>query len=237
MVGMSMLPAECISYIISYTSPMDACRSSLVCRLFRSAADSDVVWGRFLPHDHLQILSQSDLASSMHWLSKKELFFRLSHCPVLVGDDRNRVQEGFQLNGETHPGIGSGYQIGNSRVEMSMEESLSYDQAFATNYTLWRHRMEDLLSCKDLFDPREMKNMPYYYFLQNGWETVVSGNSTHKKLMSMVKDACQRRGERGLIGHMPSREGGKAVELKVGGRRKAGIPDGRKTTYKSTFVE
>ncbi|KAF3457656.1 hypothetical protein FNV43_RR02314 [Rhamnella rubrinervis] len=94
---------------------MDACRSSLVCRLFRSAADSDVVWGRFLPHDHLQILSQSDLASSMHWLSKKELFFRLSHCPVLVGDDRNRVQEGFQLNGETHPGIGSGYQIGNSR--------------------------------------------------------------------------------------------------------------------------
>ncbi|KAF3457651.1 hypothetical protein FNV43_RR02309 [Rhamnella rubrinervis] len=90
MVGMGMLPEECISYIISFTSPMDACRSARVCRLFRSAADSDVVWERFLPHDILQILSDSDLASSMHWLSKKKLFFRLSHCPILVGGDRNR---------------------------------------------------------------------------------------------------------------------------------------------------
>ncbi|KAF3457657.1 hypothetical protein FNV43_RR02315 [Rhamnella rubrinervis] len=74
MVGMGMLPEECISYIISFTSPMDACRSARVCRLFRSAADSDVVWERFLPHDILQILSDSDLASSMHWLSKRNCF-------------------------------------------------------------------------------------------------------------------------------------------------------------------
>ncbi|KZV49462.1 hypothetical protein F511_28785 [Dorcoceras hygrometricum] len=42
---------------------------------------------------------------------------------------------------------------------MTTEESTSYSGAMimltATNYTLWRPRMEDLLSCKDLFDPVE----------------------------------------------------------------------------------
>ncbi|KZT76765.1 putative LRR receptor-like serine/threonine-protein kinase [Dorcoceras hygrometricum] len=44
---------------------------------------------------------------------------------------------------------------------MTTEESTSYSGAMimltATNYTLWRPRMEDLLSCKDLFDPIEAK--------------------------------------------------------------------------------
>ncbi|XP_048323873.2 retrovirus-related Pol polyprotein from transposon TNT 1-94 [Ziziphus jujuba] len=42
---------------------------------------------------------------------------------------------------------------------MSMEESSSgaMVKLTATNYTLWRPRMEDLLNCKDLFDPIEAK--------------------------------------------------------------------------------
>ncbi|KAK9183376.1 hypothetical protein WN944_026528 [Citrus x changshan-huyou] len=36
-------PAECISHGISFTTPRDACRSSLVCHVFKSAVDSDIV--------------------------------------------------------------------------------------------------------------------------------------------------------------------------------------------------
>ncbi|KAF3457649.1 hypothetical protein FNV43_RR02307 [Rhamnella rubrinervis] len=81
---LTMLPEECISHIISFTSPRDACRSSLVCPLFRSAVDSDAVWGNFLPYDHGQILSKSGLASSMDSISKKDLFFHLCDHPVVI---------------------------------------------------------------------------------------------------------------------------------------------------------
>ncbi|KAH7521800.1 hypothetical protein FEM48_Zijuj07G0070700 [Ziziphus jujuba var. spinosa] len=81
------LPEECISQIISLTSPRDASRSALVCALFRSAMDSDLVWRKFLPHDYHQILSNSSLQPSlMDSLSMKQLFFHLSHHPVLVDD-------------------------------------------------------------------------------------------------------------------------------------------------------
>nr|XP_048334016.1 putative F-box protein PP2-B12 isoform X2 [Ziziphus jujuba var. spinosa] len=80
------LPEECISRIISFTSPRDACRSALVCALFRSAMDSDLVWRKFLPHDYHQILSNSLQPSLMDSLSMKQLFVQLSHHPVLVDD-------------------------------------------------------------------------------------------------------------------------------------------------------
>ncbi|XP_060672012.1 F-box protein At2g02240 isoform X2 [Ziziphus jujuba] len=80
----TILPDECISLIISLTSPRDASRLSLVCSLFPSAVNSDVVWRKFLPHDYHQILSNSALASSMDSLSKKQLYFHISHHPVLV---------------------------------------------------------------------------------------------------------------------------------------------------------
>ena len=42
---------------------------------------------------------------------------------------------------------------------MLIEESVSRAMIMltATNNTIWRARMEDLLSCKDLFDPLEFK--------------------------------------------------------------------------------
>ncbi|XP_015887457.3 putative F-box protein PP2-B12 isoform X1 [Ziziphus jujuba] len=81
------LPEECISRIISFTSPRDACRSALVCALSRSAMDSDLVWRKFLPHDYHQILSNSLQPSLMDSLSMKQLFVQLSHHPVLVNDE------------------------------------------------------------------------------------------------------------------------------------------------------
>ncbi|CAH9145171.1 unnamed protein product [Cuscuta epithymum] len=46
---------------------------------------------------------------------------------------------------------------------MTFDESTSSSGAMimltATNYTLWKSRMEDFLSCKDLFDPIEMKGI------------------------------------------------------------------------------
>ncbi|KAJ4957167.1 hypothetical protein NE237_013950 [Protea cynaroides] len=56
---LNVLPEGCISNILSLTSPSDACRSSVVSSVFRSAADSNSVWERFLPSDiHRSFLHQ-----------------------------------------------------------------------------------------------------------------------------------------------------------------------------------
>ncbi|WRX20328.1 F-box domain - like 10 [Theobroma cacao] len=87
------LPEGCIANILSFTSPLDACRSALVSPTFRSAASSDAVWERFLPADYQDIISKSSLKlSSLDSLSKKDLFFHLCHHPVILNngslDDR-----------------------------------------------------------------------------------------------------------------------------------------------------
>ncbi|CAI0545760.1 unnamed protein product [Linum tenue] len=75
------LPAECLAHIISFTSPSDACRSSVVSCSFQSIADSDDVWKSFLPSDHEDILSGSE---SWPELSAKELYLHLCHNPVIL---------------------------------------------------------------------------------------------------------------------------------------------------------
>ncbi|KAL5997040.1 hypothetical protein ACLOJK_007968 [Asimina triloba] len=81
----SCLNESCISHILSLTSPLDVSRSSAVSTLFRSAADSDAIWDRFLPPDYPQILSTST-SSALHFSSssKKDLFFRLCDDPILL---------------------------------------------------------------------------------------------------------------------------------------------------------
>ncbi|XP_062109103.1 F-box protein At2g02240-like [Humulus lupulus] len=81
----SQLPEECISLIISLTSPRDACRSALVSPLFRSVSDSDVVWERFLPPDYQKVISQA-VVFPQTTFTKKSLYFHLSHYPILIGD-------------------------------------------------------------------------------------------------------------------------------------------------------
>ncbi|KAK3187830.1 hypothetical protein Dsin_027391 [Dipteronia sinensis] len=82
-----ILPEECISHIISITSPRDACRSSIVSPRFKSAADSDYVWESFLPTDYQQIISNLVSPSpSLSSLSKKDLYFHLCHNPILINN-------------------------------------------------------------------------------------------------------------------------------------------------------
>ncbi|KAI3952965.1 hypothetical protein MKX01_028657 [Papaver californicum] len=69
------LPEGCISDILSLTTTADVCRSSLVSTLFKSAADSDVVWEKFLAFYPFP---------SAAALSKKELYYRLSDDPLLI---------------------------------------------------------------------------------------------------------------------------------------------------------
>jgi hypothetical protein len=95
------LPEECIATIISFTSPRDACRASLVSPIFRSAAGSDLVWERLLPQDYQQIISESvspgpSSSASLNILSKKDLYFHLCDTPILIGNG-NRVSKSQQL--------------------------------------------------------------------------------------------------------------------------------------------
>ncbi|XP_042481596.1 F-box protein PP2-B15-like [Macadamia integrifolia] len=75
------LPEDCLSYVISLTSPRDACRLALVSSFFKLASQSDTVWEKFLPSDFLQILSRS--VFSIPFSSKKQLYFNLCN-PVLL---------------------------------------------------------------------------------------------------------------------------------------------------------
>ncbi|KAK6917108.1 Phloem protein 2-like [Dillenia turbinata] len=81
-------PEGCISTILSLTSPEDAIRLSLVASNFRSAADSDAVWEKFLPSDYEDLISRAvDFSSSwLNFESKKDLYFRLCDSPLLIDD-------------------------------------------------------------------------------------------------------------------------------------------------------
>ncbi|KAG6498901.1 putative F-box protein PP2-B12 [Zingiber officinale] len=79
--GIEKLPEGCIAHAIAHTSPLDACRSSAVSTAFRAAADSDLVWGRFLPADTPSILSSA--LRPFEYSSKRDLFFRLCD-PILI---------------------------------------------------------------------------------------------------------------------------------------------------------
>ncbi|KAM7466115.1 hypothetical protein LguiB_013677 [Lonicera macranthoides] len=93
--SISKLPEVCISEILSLTSPRDACRSSAISSGFKSAADADAVWHRFLPPDYLEILARSD--SPVVYSTKKQLYFLL--CDSLVPLDGGKlVDSRFMLD-------------------------------------------------------------------------------------------------------------------------------------------
>uniref|UniRef100_A0A2N9H321 F-box domain-containing protein n=1 Tax=Fagus sylvatica TaxID=28930 RepID=A0A2N9H321_FAGSY len=80
-----MLPEDCVCTILSFTSPTDTFRSSMVSSTFRSAAESDFVWERFLPADYKDVVSRLD--TPLTYTAMKELF----HClcnPVLIDGGR-----------------------------------------------------------------------------------------------------------------------------------------------------
>ncbi|CDP10047.1 unnamed protein product [Coffea canephora] len=83
------LPEGCISHILFYTSLQDACGASLISKDFNSASKSDTVWGKFLPPDLKEIIS-----NLVPWLSsktKKELYRLLCHFS-------NPIDKGILIN-------------------------------------------------------------------------------------------------------------------------------------------
>ncbi|XP_074585642.1 putative F-box protein PP2-B12 [Curcuma longa] len=82
-LGIEKLPEGCIAHAIALTSPLDACRSSAVSTAFRAAADSDLVWDRFLPADTPSILSRA--LHPFDYSSKRDLFFRLCDSILIDG--------------------------------------------------------------------------------------------------------------------------------------------------------
>ena len=88
------LPEECVSTILSYTSPADACRFLLVSSNLRSAADSDIVWQSFLPSNYDDIISRA--LNPLAFSSKKDLFFTL--CRSVLIDGGNKVHFLHQLS-------------------------------------------------------------------------------------------------------------------------------------------
>ncbi|VAH72626.1 unnamed protein product [Triticum turgidum subsp. durum] len=92
------LPEACVAHVLALTSPRDACRCAAVSPCFRDAAESDVVWARFLPPDYRAILqlheaparrfslsrSGSTAGAASAASSKKEAFLGLTDAAVLV---------------------------------------------------------------------------------------------------------------------------------------------------------
>ncbi|KAL7219928.1 hypothetical protein ACSBR2_012898 [Camellia fascicularis] len=80
---MSSLPEGLVSDILVYLkSPRDVCRSSAISWGFKSAADSDAVWDRYLPSDYREIISRS--VSLLDISSKKHLYFLLADSSLLL---------------------------------------------------------------------------------------------------------------------------------------------------------
>lgn len=85
--GLPSLPEGVIANILSLTPPSDACRSSAVSRTFHTAAQSDIVWDRFLPNDLDVLISRRNsdhLIFNLISNSKKEIFFFLCDNPLLI---------------------------------------------------------------------------------------------------------------------------------------------------------
>ncbi|XP_038889327.1 F-box protein At2g02240-like [Benincasa hispida] len=80
----SALPEGCIAHILSFTSPQDVCRSASVSSTFRSAADSDALWDRFLPLDYAAEISHAVSQIFPSFASKKQLYLHLCRFPVLI---------------------------------------------------------------------------------------------------------------------------------------------------------
>nr|GME12882.1 F-box protein PP2-B10-like [Ipomoea batatas] len=79
------LPEICIANTLSLTTPKDACRLSLVASNFRSAAQFEAVWERFLPPDYRDLISRAaNTGDLLAFTSKKDLYFHLCDHPIII---------------------------------------------------------------------------------------------------------------------------------------------------------
>ncbi|KAJ6758696.1 hypothetical protein OIU74_025364 [Salix koriyanagi] len=90
-VPVNDLPEECWANVLSFTTPRDVCRFSAVSPIFKSAAESDVVWQSFLPNDLQSFLSTTAPDGSLLMSSassKKEVYFSICDNPIIVDNGR-----------------------------------------------------------------------------------------------------------------------------------------------------
>ncbi|KAG8363865.1 hypothetical protein BUALT_Bualt19G0067000 [Buddleja alternifolia] len=127
--SMEALPEECMSHVISLTSPIDACRSSLVSTIFRDAADSDLVWKNFLPSDYLEVISRS--VSPVKFSSKKDLYRKLSSAPLLIDGGKKT----FSIDKRT-----------NNKCYMLSARELSITWASNSLYWCWKRLLHSRFS-------------------------------------------------------------------------------------------
>lgn len=80
------LPEDCISMVISHTSPRDACVVASVSKTVKSAAQSDLVWEMFIPSEYTSLVPRSANHSS-----KKEIFLSLADDSVLIEDGKKVI--------------------------------------------------------------------------------------------------------------------------------------------------
>ncbi|GKB03998.1 putative F-box protein PP2-B12, partial [Tanacetum coccineum] len=79
------LPEGFVANALALTSPRDVCRLSLVCSVFRSAAEWDAVWEKFLPLDYHKILMEAeDGRGLVRFATKKELYISLCDHPLII---------------------------------------------------------------------------------------------------------------------------------------------------------
>ncbi|XP_057994636.1 F-box protein At2g02240 [Hevea brasiliensis] len=79
----------CVAHVLSFTSPQEACRLSLISHTFNEAANSDIVWNSFLPADYQSIVSRSSDSSLLaSRLPRKQMFLSLCDNPILIDDGK-----------------------------------------------------------------------------------------------------------------------------------------------------
>ncbi|XP_010514002.1 PREDICTED: F-box protein PP2-B10-like [Camelina sativa] len=79
-------PEDCISNIISFTNPRDACVAATVSKTFESAAKSDIIWEKFIPAEYESLIPPSRVFSS-----KKKFYFSLCNDPLLIDDGKKSI--------------------------------------------------------------------------------------------------------------------------------------------------
>ncbi|CAH9080217.1 unnamed protein product [Cuscuta europaea] len=85
MDNFAKLPEECISEILSFTSPADVSTFSIITKRFKSASDSDIAWSKFVPSDIDDIISKSSIPLQFELPpTKKLLFLSLCDNPIVL---------------------------------------------------------------------------------------------------------------------------------------------------------
>ncbi|KAH0739084.1 hypothetical protein KY290_037789 [Solanum tuberosum] len=220
-----MLPEGCISEIISFTTPVDTIRSSVISRGFKVAAESDVVWDKFLPSDHQNIVSRS--VSPILFDNKKDLYFRLSKSPILLDEgkmsfwlDKTNGKKCYLLSSRQ-------LTISFSDTELFWEHTFDADSRFPEVALL---NNVDLLDIRGMIGTRELSSGTNYaaYFVfkvSERYHGLESTNAMVRFVNQENEDEAEERATivilaartpRNLKGRLPEKRTNGWLEVEIG---------------------